>query len=334
MYELRGVLSALVAGSTVDIFLSSDQINTLVHEDVSALVREMIEKLDLRFRLVVCISGNTQAMSKIVNSYMAALVSGHVNLSVVHGMTQSVTNQMHIILPNSYTMLVTETAGLAAPPIATVIREIDFVQETEKSFETAFRYAQPVLNIYDDNYSRNILEILYMEFCMPGALDVVKDNINPMYLPMEAYNRFLKTRGHSDEEYEWRRTEFVRFRGGMDENLKAGTPFREILSLARLNDIVECGCCRMAGLYFMERGFIELDAQGCAALLQGYIDTICNVPNFNLLIVDDFTQLHESNCWQLKQNQHIAINYWSGSAPVMVHSDQLMLLREMSLIHK
>lgn len=328
LFELRSVLSALPFGSSVDIFLSNDQITTIVHEDMSALIHEMIKTLDLRFRLVVCISGNTQAMSKIANAYMAALVSGHVNLSVVHGMTQSVTNQMHVILPNSYAMLVTETAGLTAPPIATVIREIDFVQETETSFETAFRYAQPVLNIYDDNYSRNILEILYMEFCTPGALDVVKDNINPMYLPMEGYDRFLKTRGHSDAEYEWRRTEFVRFKGGMDENLKAGTPFREILSLARLNDIAERGCCRMAGLYFMERGFIELDARGCAALLQGYIDYICDVPNFSLLIVDDFTQLHESSCWQLKQNQHIAINYWSGPAPVMVHSDQLMLLRE------
>ena len=35
-----------------------------------------------------------------------------------------------------------------------------------------------------------------------------------------------------------------------------------------------------------------------------------------------------SSCWQLKQNHHLAINHWSGTEPVMIHSDQLMLLRE------
>jgi hypothetical protein len=93
------------------------------------------------------------------------------------------------------------------------------------------------LSIYDDNYSRNILEILYMEFCTPGALDVVKDSINPMYMQVAAYDRFLKTRGHSEQEYAWRSAEFVRFKSGMDNNLKQGAEFREVLSLKRLNDI-------------------------------------------------------------------------------------------------
>ncbi len=67
-----------------------------------------------------------------------------------------------------------------------------------------------MLNIYGDDFSRNILEIIYQEFCTPGALDVVKDNVNPMYLTEEAYNRVLRTRGHSEAEYAWRSVEFTR----------------------------------------------------------------------------------------------------------------------------
>ena len=93
---------------------------------------------------------------------------GIIPIPVVHGMTQTVTNTMHLLIPNSFALLVTETAGTAAQPIGTAVRQVDFVAEAEQSFETAWRYAQPVLNIYGDNYSRSILEI--STFSMPGML--------------------------------------------------------------------------------------------------------------------------------------------------------------------
>jgi hypothetical protein len=141
-----------------------------------------------------------------------------------------------------------------------------------------------------------------MEFCTPGALDVVKDSINPMYMPMSAYDRFLKTRGHDADEYTWRSTEFVRFKSGMDNNLEQGVEFREVLSLKRLNDIAQRGLCRMAGLYFMERGYIELDAEGCAAILKGYR----NLEKCQLydVILDDLSGQRD-NCWQ-SSGDHIA----------------------------
>ncbi|NLD59858.1 MAG: hypothetical protein GX647_09425 [Clostridiales bacterium] len=325
---LRPQLSALQSGAVVDIFLSSDQLRIMQNEDVSQLLTEMIALNDLRFRMVVCVSGNTQAMSKLLDAYMPSLVSGHMQLSVVHGMTQTVTNTMHLLIPNSYAMLVTETAGTTAPPIGTVVRQVDFIAEAEQSFETAWRYAQPVLNIYGDDFSRSILEILYREFCTPGALDVVKDSVNPMFMSPEAYDRFLRTRGHSKEEFAWRSAEFLRFKSGMDGVLCEGMVYREILSLPRLNDIALTGRCRMAGLYFMERGYIDLDAEGCAAILSGYIEYLQTVPSYHMLILDDLSLLHQNNCWHLKQNQSLGINYWQDKEPVMLHSDQLLLLRE------
>ncbi|AHF11424.1 MULTISPECIES: helix-turn-helix transcriptional regulator [Dehalobacter] len=325
---LEPLLAELADESGVDIFLSNDEIATVVSEDVSRLLLHMIAKSKLRIRLLVCISGNTQAMSRLIDTYMQSLVSGHIRLSVVHGLTQTVTNQMHLIIPEKYAVLITETPKNAAPSVAMIISDAAFVQETQKSFEQTIRYAQPVLNIYGDDYSRNILEIIYSEFATPGALDVVKDNINPMYMTPYAYDRFLGTQGHNEEELSWRSAEFIRFKSGMDETLKGGAVFREILSLARLNKIAQDGFCRMPGLYFMNKGFVILDAEGCAAILSGYVHYLNCVPNFNLLILDDITLLHANNCWQLKQNHHVAINHWSGPEPVMIHSDQLLLVRE------
>lgn len=326
--ELAPILKALPRGTMTDIFLSSDQIITTFNEDVAALLLRSMDESDLKIRMVVCVSGDTKAMSALIDTYMSALISGHIQLSVVHGMTQTVTNQMHLIIPERLAVLVTETPGSAAPPVAAILREQSFVAEIQKSFEQAARYAQPVLNIYGDDFSRNILEIIYQEFCTPGALDVVKDNVNPMYMPQEAYNRVLRLHGHNETEYAWRSAEFIRFKSGMDETLRGGDLFREILALSRLNQIVRDGFCRMPGLYFMKKGFVHLDAQGCADVLNGYIRYLEEFPNFHLLILDDITLLHSDNCWQLKQNHHLAINHWSGPEPVMIHSDQLMLLRE------
>jgi hypothetical protein len=326
--ELDPLLKAMPCGSVADIFLSSDQITTTVNEDVAALLLRSMDEGNLKIRMVVCVSGDTKAMSALIDTYMSALILGYIQLSMVHGMTQTVTNQMHLILPERLAVLVTETPGSAAPPVAVVLREPSFIAEIQKSFEQAARYAHPVLNIYGDDYSRNILEIIYQEFCTPGALDVVKDSVNPMYMPEEAYNRVLRQHGHSGAEYAWRSTEFTRFKSGLDETLRGGSVFREILSLSRLNRTVQDGFCRMPGLYFMKKGFVHLDAQGCNDVLNGYISYLEAFPNFHLMILDDITLLHSDNCWQLKQNRHLAINHWNGPEPVMIHSDQLLLLRE------
>jgi hypothetical protein len=326
--ELQNVLGGLPRGTVADMFLSSDQLSTIVDADIIALLMNIIEKNDLRIRMVVCVTANTQAMSLIVSGYMGALVSGHVQLSVVHGMTQTVTNQLHLIVPNKYALLVTETTGRLARAVATAVRDAEYVQEMESSFGVAWRYAQPILNIYDDHFTRNVIEVFYTEFCTPGALDIIKDNLNPMYMKEEEYFRFLATRGHSEEELVWRCSEYHRFKVDLHINLKNGELFREVLSLKRLDDIARRGVCRMAGNYFMENGFVDLDTEGCLAILEGYAQYMETYPNFQLLILDDFATLNECSCWHIKQNHHIGINYWKQKEPVMVYSDQLMLLRE------
>jgi transcriptional regulator with XRE-family HTH domain len=325
---LEPLLSELPADSSLDIFLSNDELAAAVSEDISRLLLQIIAVSKLRIRLLVCVSGNAKAMSRLIDTYMQPIVSGNIRLSVVHGMTQNVANQMYIIIPERCAVLIIETPKTTAPPVAAIAYDKGFLKEMQKSFEDAIRYSQPVLNIYSDDFSRNILEIIYTEFATPGDLDVVKDSINPMYMTPEAYDSFLRAQGHKNGEFEWRSAEFIRFKSGMDKTLKDGSVFREILSLARLNRIVQDGFCRMPGLYFMNKGFVDLDVEGCIAILMGYIHYLNTVPNFHLLILDDISSLHVDNCWQLKRNEHVAINHWRGGEPVMIHSDQLLLIRE------
>jgi len=328
VFALSPALAMLPKGSLVRIFLSNDRLRIATDGDVAALFREMIAANDLHIQMVVCVSGDTQAMSRLLDAYIEALISGHIGLRIVHGQTQTVTSAMHILVSDDLCFLVSETIGAYAPPIAAVIRNRAFVAETQSNIEAAARYAQPVLNIYGDAYTRDVIEILALEYCTSGELDVVKDSINPMFMSTVHYDRFLKTRGHSEEEFAWRSAEFVRFKTGMDNNLKNGVLFREIISLSRLNDIVLHGHCRMAGLYFAELGYVDLDAQGCVDILEGYLDYLTNELNFSLLILDDLTALHGNNCWHIKRSGHVAINNWQGKEPVMIHSDQLTLLRE------
>lgn len=79
---------------------------------------------------------------------------------------------------------------------------------------------------------------------------------------------------------------------------------------------------RFFGLYFAEQGYIDLDARGCADILNGYIEYLTNVPNFSLLVMDGLTTLHGNNCWHIKRDNHVTINNWQGKAPVMIYSDQ------------
>ncbi len=325
---LRTALSQLPKGSCVRIFLSNDRLRISTDEDVAALFRELIAANDLHIQMIVCVSGDTQAMSRLLDAYIEALISGHIQLRIVHGQTQTVTSVMHVLVSDELCFLVNETTGAYAPPVAAVIRNKSFVAETQSNFEATARYAQPVLKIYGDEYTRDVIEILALEYCTSGELDVVKDSINPLFMSTAHFDRFIKTRGHSKEEFSWRSAEFARLKAGMDSNLKNGVIFREIISLSRLNDIVLHGHCRMAGLYFAENGYIDLDAQGCVDILEGYLDYLANEPNFSLLILDNLTTLHGNNCWHIKRSGHVTINNWQGREPVMVHSDQIMLLRE------
>jgi len=324
---LHGMLETLPEGAHARVFLSSDRIATATDQDFAETLMETATRKKLSISMLICVSGDTRSTHKLLDSYMVGLIAGYISLSVVHGITQAITGTMHILTDDTC-LLVNETLGQAAPPIGALIRDGRFIREAEDNFDSAARYAQPVLRVYSDKCTREVIELLAMEYCESGALDVIKDSVNPMFLSRSAYDRFLRTRGHDDAGFAWRSAEFARFKTGMDESIRSGSAFREIISLARLNDIVLRGTCPMAGLYFAEQGYLDLDRQGCIDVLNGYIEYLTKDTAFNLLILDSLPELHGNNCWHIKRGSHVSVNNWQGGEPVMICSDQLMLLRE------
>jgi len=248
-------------------------------------------------------------------------------------MDQAIMNQSIFIFGEELVFIVCETPKSIAPPIGMPVFESSFIKETKRSFERAINYSQALYQRYDDNYSRNILDILLMEYTAPGNLDVIKDNVNPLCLSQEDYDRFLRTYGDSEDQFQWRSAEFARFKAGLMENLKNDSTFREILSLGRLNQIAEDGKCKMPGLYFMHAGITYLDAPGCLAVIEGYIDFLKRKQNFHVVIIEEMPILNENCCWHLKQNMNITLNGWTKDEHIIISSNQLMITHEFQMIY-
>ncbi len=180
--RLSGLLMAVEKGSTLDIYLSNENISAIVDDSIVSLLIEAIAERGIHVRLLLSITSNTHALSKIITAYMQPIVTASMQFSVVHGMMQSMVNQMILLLPDSCAVVLTELPESFAPAVALFIMEGNFLKDLRHSFDRSLCYAQSIVVSYNDNFSRNILEIFYLEFAEPGDLDIIKDSINPMYM--------------------------------------------------------------------------------------------------------------------------------------------------------
>ena len=328
MFFLERVFETLPDGIKLDIHLSNEDTSILLHESICRILLDGMKRKSCQIRLLVSMSSGVMAMSQLLSRYTQAMIEGFLDVAVVHGMTQAITNQATFIFEKELVFIVCETPKSVAPPIGTSTYEASFVKESKKSFDRAYNYSQPLLQKYDDNVGRNVLEIMFSEFVTPGDLDIIKDSINPVYMVGEPYDKFLKVIGYEGEQYEWRKAESHRVRDGMNDNLRSGTIFREIISLKRINQIIQDGYCQMPGLYFFGTGMVNLYAEGCLSILQGYIDYLDKYRNFHLIILDEIPELSEKNCWHIKQNRHWMLNGWNKDEHIILYTDQLMLTHE------
>lgn len=326
--ELHKICRGVAQGDSVDLFLTSDRIRIFTDAEFATMLHETVAARKINVNVVICISGNTQHMDRIINEYMGEMVSGAMRFFTFFGSIQNVAEQLFVIFRNREVVMITESPFGAADPVGTFIADNRFVEELLQGFNATYRYSQPLFNIYDDSYTRNMIEVLYTEYCLPGELCVIKDSVNPMYMSFEAYCRVLRNENDDDGEYAWKCNEYRRFHEGFNNMLKTGMPAREVISLKRLRDIVKEEKCQMAGLYFLDTGFFDLDLQGCRDILSGYIDYLNEYPNVSLLILDDLPELHSSNCWHVKKGNNISINDWTGKAPIMFHTVQSALVQE------
>jgi len=328
---LNDTLESLPDNTNIDIHISNEGSGLLMNDDIHTILLSAILAKRIQVRLIISLSSNSAAVSRLLSLYMQAVIEGLLSMSVVHNMAQAIIDQSIFIVGDELVLVVYETQRNVAPPICTVTYDESFLTETKKSFERAHIGSHPLLHRYNDDYSRKVLDLFFHEYAMPGNLDVIKDNINPLFMRMEEYDLALKLFGNKGELLRWRSAEFSKFKTGIDENLKNGTVFREMLSLKRLKQVAASGTCKMPALYFINTGIAYLDAPGCLSIIEGYIRYLKRTPNLQVIILDEMSNLNEHSCWHLKQNMSITINGWNKDEHIILYSNQLMLTHEFQM---
>lgn len=329
--EIAQIISEELAraadGTEIDIFLSSEASAAAVNPQIVEAIRACAEEKHLDVRMLVQSSNNSAMSSRLVSAYMPMLVLGRLALSVVQGTPQTFTATLNIMIPSHAVIVVTEVAEKRSAAVAVVIRDLEILTDMRTNFQSSMRYARPMMSAYDDNFARTIIETFFEEYGVPGSLDVIKSGLNPMFMSVPQYGRVLEKFGHKGEQYQWRYQEFVRFKDAMDAVLK-GSRFREVLSVSMLRQIGETGRCKMPSMYFMDAGVWYLDAEDCVDILRGYIRYLRTVPGFQVILLEDESLFMPNSCWHIKSNKHVMIHSWNIDNPVMVYSDQLLLIDE------
>lgn len=324
---LHGELSNLKEGAIIDIFVSSESSSFAVDKRFLEELRDAVESHKVVIRILVQSANNSSMISRLICSYMPMLVQGQLTISFIQGTPQTFTITANIVLPQKAAIIVTEAVQQHNTAVGTVIHDPVIVQTMQSNFENSLRFARPMMTAYDDSFARNIIEIFFEEYGIPGSLDVIKSGLNPMYLTVEQYGRVLRGFNHDKDQYNWRYSEFTRFKLAVDEVIKTSR-FREILSLSKLREIAETGTCRMPSMYFFDSGICMLDAQDCVNILNGYIHYLETIPSFQVILLEDEQLFSPNSCWHIKNNKHIMIHSWNIDEPKMVYSDQLMLIDE------
>lgn len=324
---LQSELFPLADGTVVEIFLSSEASGAAIDPKLVSALRSAAEKQNVVFRMLVESANNSSMISRLISTYMSMLVQGQLSISMIQGIPQTFTITMSILIPERAAIIVTEAVQHHSVAVGTVIRDRSVVQDMLESFKNSTIFSRPLMIAYDDTFARNIIEIFFEEYGIPGSLDVIKSGLNPLYFTVEQYARVLREYDHPEDQYQWRYNEFSRFKTAMDEVLRTSR-FREVLSLSKLREIAETGRCRMPSMYFFDAGTWYLDAQDCVNLLGGYIHFLETVPNFQVVLLEDESLFLPNSCWHIKNNKHIMIHSWNIDEPKMVYSDQLMLIDE------
>lgn len=313
--------------SRPQLFLSSEMLECAIHPQMLAVLRSFCERKRLHCEMLLQSANNSERIGQLISTYLPLMVCGLLELNVMHGIPAAITGEMKVILPGCSAVLISEVAGGDHSVMASVVREPSIVEAMSQSFRKSLPYARPMLKVYDDSFARNIIEIFYSEYGVRGHLDVIKCGMNPMYLTVPQYGKILAKMGNQEENYRWRYQEFDRFKQGIGQMMQDSRN-REILCLPKLREIAQTGCCRMPSMYFFGAGVWTLDAEDCVNLFDGYIHDLNTYEAFQVVLLDDESLFMNNSCWHIKNNRHIMIHSWDIDHPIMVYSEEMLLIDE------
>lgn len=314
-------------GTVVKLFLSSETMTCITDDELLHCFQTLSKQRDLHWQLLVQSGSHSAASSRLVSACLPLIVQGYLELNVMHGVPATFTAEMQVILPAQSVVLITEIMNGSQAVVASVTREATVLNDMDRNFDASIRLARPMLTVYDDNFARNIIEIFFAEYGVAGHLDVIKCGMNPMYFTPEHYRRVLERIGNTGDQLAWRYQEFERFKQGLDQVMNTSRN-REILCLPKLREIAKTGVCRMPAMYFFGPGIWNLDRLDCVHLFEGYIHYLETSPEFQVVLLDDESLFMQNSCWHIKNDRHIMIHSWDIDKPIMVYSEEMLLIDE------
>lgn len=329
--RLSRIFQTMDEGLTIDICLSSEMVSTMTEDVFIAEIIRAFQEKNMRVRMLIALSNNAMVLLKIINAYSQLIINGHMEIYTTHGMVQPMIHQTSIFIPNTCAVAIIELPDSLTPPAALFITESLFIKDAVDGFDRVVKYTQPLMQSYPDNKIKSIVDLLNREFCDEGDLDILSDGMNPLMLDSEEYIEILKQRGLQGKALQWRSEEYLYIKGGLENNLKSGSVLREIISAEMIKDIVINGICEVPALYFMDKGKVLIDQKACLAILKGYIKMLKTYPNYHLAIAQQLDEKQQGTR-HIKQGRHITLNSWKRAQPILVYSEQIIMIHEFQMI--
>lgn len=309
------------------LFLTSESMNTAIDADLIRCLTRISEKKKLKWKMLLQSGNSHEKLGNLVSAYLPMIVQGYMQLSIMHGIPATMAGEMKIILPRQSVVMVTEVMDSRHSVLSTVSSDISVVDGMTANFENSLQYARPMLTVYDDSFAKNIVETFFNEYGVTGHLDVIKCGMNPMYFSLEHYGEVLRKLWPQDDQFEWRYREFARFQDGF-ANMMSTSRNREVLSLPKLREITRTGQCRMPAMYFLSPGIYTMSPRECVNLFDGYIRWLESAPDFQVVLTEDAQIFMPDSCWHIKNNRHIMLHSWNIDDPLMVYSEEMLLIDE------
>lgn len=328
--RLGRIFETMAEDTVIDICLSSETASTVMERVFIDEIIKAFSSKNMRVRMLIALSSNSIAVSRIISSYSQLIADGSMEIYISHGMMQPMIHQTSIFIPNTCAVVITELPESFSPPSALFITESVFLKDAENGFDRVIKYAQPLMQFYNESSSRSIVELLHKEYSDEGNLDILSDGVNPFMLEHEEYTDNLKQKGYKGSALDWRLEEYSRIKEGFENNLKRGTIFREIISSEFIKNMVINGSCELSSIYFMDSGKTAVDRKSCEAILKGYIRMMKTYPNYHLAIARQLDENHQGTR-HIKHNRHIILNPWNAKLPVLIYSDQMIMIHEFQM---
>lgn len=325
--RLGRIFATMEEGLTIDICHSSETVSTMTEDVFTAEIIKAFREKNMRVRMLIALSGNAMVLSRIITAYSRLLVNGSMEIYISHGMLQPMIHQTSVFIPNTCAVAIIELPDSFSPPAALFITENLFLKDAADGFDRVVRYAQPLMQFYPENNTKGIIDLFQREFHGEGDLDILSDGLNPLMLAREEYIKILKQRGFKGNALQWRSEEYLGIRDALENNLQNGAVLREIISAEALADMVLKGTCELPAIYFMDTGKARLDHEACLGILKGYIRMLKTYPNYHLSIAPQLDE-DQQGTRHIKHGRHITLNPWKRAQPMLIYSDQMIMIYE------